>query len=242
MLVQSEGIVLKSIKYGETSLICSVFFRTYGLKSVIVKGVRSYKNNKLKSNIFQPGNILNIEFYNTPLKNLQLIKEANLCYAYTNIREDITKSCIQIFMLEVILQILEQDFPQEELYDFIAELFKIIDQQELYNALIPCYFLLYINKLSGYHIYNNQSAANPYFNIWEGNFQPLMPELPPYLDEIASKVLSELNNINDINEISTINHFHKQHEILSGLLVYMEHHYPNFKPLKSLSILSTILS
>lgn len=242
MLVQSEGIVLKVTKYGESSLICQVFTRTYGLKSFMIKGGRSVKKSGLKANVFQPGNIVNFEFYNSPNKTLFIIKEAAIQFPYFSLREDIARNCVQLFMLEVLIQVLEQEFPQEDLYDFVRAIFEHLDRSEVYIALLPSFFLIYINKLSGYTIYNNSSTKCSFFNIWEGTFQEQMPQLPPFLDETASAVIAQLNTISDVLSLSEVNHHFKQHDILNGLLVYMEHHYPNFKPLKSLPVLSTILA
>ena len=46
----TNAIVLKTIKYGETSLIINIYTELYGLQTVIVKGVRtlSVKRNYLQ--------------------------------------------------------------------------------------------------------------------------------------------------------------------------------------------------
>lgn len=242
MIAQTEGIVLRITKYGDTSLICHVFTRTYGLKSYIVKGVRSAKKQSLKGNIFQPGNIIQFSFYHVPNKSLLLLKEAQLNIGHAGLREDIVKNCIQLFMIEVLSNVLEHDFPQEEVYDFVAETFDAMADADVYVALLPIYFLLHINQHYGYTILNNYSELSMYFNIWEGDFRLTMPEQPPFIDETASKVLSDLLLIKNVQALNTVNHHYKQHELLSALMVFMEHHYPNFKSLKSLPVLSAILN
>jgi len=242
MIVQSEGIILKTTRYGETSLICQGFTRVYGLKSFIVKGVRTARSHSMKANIFQPGNIVTLDFYNTPHKSLQLVREAQLAYTYKALREDIPANCVQLFMLEVLHNILQQDFPQEELYDTVRHMFVRLDDGTTPLALLPAFFLLTINKLSGYTIDNNHSPQKPYLNIWEGRFLPVMPDVPPFLDATASGIIAAMNGIADMEALHTVDHRHRQHDILQGLLVFMEHHYPNFKPLRSLPVLTAILS
>lgn len=241
MIVQSEGIILKTTRYGETSLICQVFTRTYGLKSFIIKGVRTVRSHSLKANIFQPGNIIALDFYNAPHKNIQLVKEAQLGYTYTDLREYIPGNCVQLFMLEVLHNILQQDFPQEELYDTIRHMFIRLDSGGIQLTLLPSFFLLVLNRLSGYTIDSNRTADQPYLNIWEGRFVSVMPDIPPFLDETASAIIAAVNGADAMEELNAIVAEGRQHEILGGLLVYMEHHYPNFKPLRSLPVLTAVL-
>ena len=37
MITTTQGIVLRSIKYGETSLVCTVFTRLYGVQTYLVQ-------------------------------------------------------------------------------------------------------------------------------------------------------------------------------------------------------------
>ncbi len=76
MTHKTKGIVLRSVNYGETSVITSVYTESFGLQSYIVKGVRqSTKKGQSKQIYFQPGAILEMEVYHNELKNLQFIKE-----------------------------------------------------------------------------------------------------------------------------------------------------------------------
>ena len=43
MIQQTKGIVLSSIKYAESSIICRIYTESLGLQSYIVNGVRKRK-------------------------------------------------------------------------------------------------------------------------------------------------------------------------------------------------------
>jgi len=58
-IINTAGIVLHQMKYGETSVIVKIFTEELGLQSYIVRGVRS-KKAKIKYNLLQPGNILKV--------------------------------------------------------------------------------------------------------------------------------------------------------------------------------------
>ena len=56
MTHKTRGIVLRSIKYGETSLVVTVFTELFGIQTYMVNGVRSSKS--ARSVFFQPAAIL----------------------------------------------------------------------------------------------------------------------------------------------------------------------------------------
>jgi len=59
MTHKTKGIVLRTIKYGETSVITAVYTELFGLQSYIVKGVRqATKKAEAKSSYFQAAAIL----------------------------------------------------------------------------------------------------------------------------------------------------------------------------------------
>jgi DNA repair protein RecO (recombination protein O) len=242
MIITTEGIVLKSIKYGETSLICHVFTRTYGKKSFIIKGVRSSQKSKQKAQLFQSGNILHLELYNKLQGQLSILKEAHASVLFTRLRENMVLACTQMFMIEVLSQIVVEEYPQEELYDFIHETMHQMDKEQLQLTLLPSWFLLMMNKLSGYHLLNNWSISNSYFNAISAQFESTQPIVPPYLDAEASQILSQLVACDDIYQQNNIQSNGNQHNILEVLVEYMKIHYPNFKNLQSLSIIRSILA
>ena len=75
-LHKTKGIVLRVVKYGETSLVVTIFTELFGVQSYIVSGVRtSTKKGTGKANLFQPTAILDLVVYHNELKHLNRIKE-----------------------------------------------------------------------------------------------------------------------------------------------------------------------
>ena len=76
MIHKSKGVVLRSVKYGETSLVVTAFTELFGLQSYIVNGVRIVsKKGSSKAVFFQPSALLDLVVYHNEYKNLQRIKE-----------------------------------------------------------------------------------------------------------------------------------------------------------------------
>ena len=61
MTHKTKGIVLRSIKYGETSLVVTIFTALFGVQVYLVNGARSQKKSGNKSAMFQPGALLDLD-------------------------------------------------------------------------------------------------------------------------------------------------------------------------------------
>ncbi|MFA6368357.1 MAG: DNA repair protein RecO, partial [Bacteroidales bacterium] len=120
MIFQTKGIVLRTFAYSESSSIVKILTKEFGLKSYILKGSRKPRT-KLRSNIFQPLYILDLQVYNSPKKDLQIISEAKVEYDLTPLFSDIKKTTLAFFISDIINQCLREEENNEELYNFIEK-------------------------------------------------------------------------------------------------------------------------
>ena len=118
MLVTTRGIIFRFTKYRETSIIVNIYTEELGLNSFIVNGVRSAKG-KHKIGYFEPLNLVELTAYHKPNRNIDRISEIKSAYPIHNIRQDIYKSSISMFIAEVLNKcILEQD-KNQPLFTFL---------------------------------------------------------------------------------------------------------------------------
>ena len=91
---KTKGLVLRTVKYGETSVIVSIFTELFGLQSYLVNGVRTIsKKGSAKASMFQPTAILDMVVYHNELKQLQRIKEFRWSHLYQHVLSDVRKKC-----------------------------------------------------------------------------------------------------------------------------------------------------
>src|SRR3954453_3291626 len=90
MTHKTKGIVLRTLKYGETSLITTIYNELFGIQSYIVKGVRQgTKKSSAKGVYFQPAAILDLVVYQNEFKNLNFIKEYGWAYLYQEVLSNV---------------------------------------------------------------------------------------------------------------------------------------------------------
>lgn len=129
MIEKTEGIVLKSIPYKESSNIVQVYTKDWGLKSFIIKGGRK-KNATIHSSLFQPLQLLSLIAYVNPKNNLSQLKEVNILRNLNYIYCNIIKSSLAFFLTEVITLSLKEELKDEDIYSFLYSSIVELNEKE----------------------------------------------------------------------------------------------------------------
>lgn len=242
MIYSTKGIVLRTVKYGETSVIASIFTEMFGIQSYLVNGVRT-SGNTGKAHFFQPSSILEMMVYHNELKNLQRIKDLRWSVLYKNILSNITKNAVALFMVEVLQKSLKHPETNEALFQFCEAAFIELDTSDAeITANFPLYFSLQLAPFLGFRLQNNYSEKRNKFNFPEGNFSEensveagnTGAEVGFYISELLKAI-----HPNDLREIKM------NGRIRSVILKIMENfyawHIPEFGKMKTLDVLPEIL-
>lgn len=107
MTHKTKGIVLRTIKYGETSVIVTIFTELFGVQTYMVNGVRSAKRTSVKANYFQPAAILDLVVYHSDQKQMQRIKEFAWDVLFEQVLSDVIKNSIALYIVELLQKCLK---------------------------------------------------------------------------------------------------------------------------------------
>lgn len=236
MLQKTEGIVLKTIKYSESSVITKIFTRQFGEYSFIVPGVRGNRN-KSKGNVFQPLQILELDLYYHPNKSLLKLKEYRPGHIYTNLYTDMLRQSVAIFTLEVLSKCIHEHEVNEDLYDFYRTFMMQLDQNIEVDAFAPQQYLLKLSHHLGFKpTVEVPFDERPYFNLEAGIFEKQASFTQISVDRKEAFLIYEFLEQN-------FEHFSKSDRVklLEILLIYFKIHIPNFKEVTSLEIIRQVL-
>ena len=242
MIHATKGIVLRTIKYGETSVIASIFTELFGIQSYIVNGVRTQSKTS-KTHFFQPSSILEMQVYHNELKNLQRIKDLRWSYLYKNILSNVTKNSVALYMVELLHKSLKQPEANADLFHFCEDAFMQLDIAENeVTANFPIYFAIQLAHFLGLKIEDNYSAKRNYFNISEGYFTNNSLTNDNFLETDISYYFSQLLKVLQPAELKEIK-LNKsiRTTILSALENYYIFHIAEFSALKTLPVLHELL-
>lgn len=194
MLHKTKAIILRSVPYGDTSLVVSAYTERFGIQSYLVKGARkTSKKGAGQAMYFQPAALLELVVYHNELKQLQVIKEIKWSTVYRDVLTDVTKNAVALFMVEMLSRSMKQSETNEELFRFVESNLLILDETPLTVAAnLPLHFALNLASQLGFRIENDFSASNSILDMKEGRFSGSVPGHPLYLEGKLSELTSEL--------------------------------------------------
>lgn len=222
MIQKTRGIVFRFTKYGETSIIVTIFTELFGIQSYIVNGVRS-KSAKNKIALYQPLTLLNLVVYHRERANLERIKEIQCYYPYQQLTVDVKKSTIGMFIVELLNKTVKEESHVQDLFDFLSDSLIAIDQlsDRVENA-----HLIFMIKLSRHLGFGPQFANE----IVGGSVT----------DEETEKALAALL-IADFDDVVPMTNVQRR-SILDLLLRFYADHLETFGEMRSIAVLKEILS
>ena len=235
-----QGIVLQSIRYGDTSLIVKVFTRSLGLRSYMVKGAFNH-NAKSRAALFQNLHLINYVETGKPNKSsLGYMKDVQLSTVYQSIPFEMHKSAILMYVSELLSKTLTEQEQNEPLYDFIERSLLWLDLVHQDYANFPLFFTLELTRHLGFYPKTNHETGYC-FDMMEGSFAHDYPLHPYYLDKEDALLLSQLLNAG-IDEACHIPlNVGQRRALLDGLIVFMRLHAPVMKDFHSHEVLKTVL-
>lgn len=245
MIQSTQGIVLRSVKYGETSLICTIFTRVYGVQTYLVQGVRAAgaKSRQSRAGLLQPSTLLDLVVYHKPGTQLQRIREFQPAVLYRHIQEEVVRNSIALFSVELLLRLLPAEAQQPELFDFAFSYFQALDaEMPEVTANFPLYFIVQCSRFLGYEIRGGFSEATPHLNLQEGAFTRHAPLVRPFVPEDDACALDRVLRAGNTTSLAAIGlNAATRFRLLEWYLEFLHQHTQHLGTIKSLSVLQAIL-
>lgn len=243
MTHKTRGIVLRSIKYGETSLVVTIFTELFGVQAYMVNGVRTSKKSSSKANHFQPTAILDLVVYHSDNKSMQRIKEFSWAVLYQNLLSDIIKNSIASYMAELIQKCLKLPEANNDLFIFCEESFLELDKaNRIVAANFALFFTLHLTHFFGFRVIDNFNSGNNVLDLQEGSFIDQQPTHPYFIDGKYAELTAQLLKVMQPYELED---FNLNQEIRRLVLIrYLEYyalHIPDFGQMKTLMVLHEVL-
>lgn len=246
MVHKTKGIVLRGVKYGETSLVVTILTELYGIQSYIVNGVRTSGKKGSKAQFFQPAAILEMVVYHNEQKNLQRIKEFKWAYLYQNVWGNVLKNSVALYMVELLNKCLKQPEANADLYNFCEDaLLQLDTADKTVTANFALFFSLHLCHFLGFRPAVDLPAGDTapiFFDLREGEFTLQQPGHPHFIDGHAAQATSLLLKVMQPAELTELKLNQEMRRKL--LLAYQDFyalHISDFGQLKTLQVMQTVL-
>lgn len=235
----SKAIVLSSIPYSESSIICKLYTEEFGLKSYIVRSAKK-KNSPTPTSHFQPLNIIEFEAYNSIKSKLETIRTSSLILENLNLNFSIVKNAITFFVAEIIHLSLKEANPNKELFDYLfnqIHLLKNSKDEDL--AEFHLHFMIQFADHLGLAPMDNYSEYEVFFDPIAGKFTNKADA--QNFNKQTSFTLHKFISQKEITNEKICKNKVERNIILEALIIFYSIHITNHSQIKSHKILTTIL-
>ena len=244
MTHKSKAVILRTVKYGESSLVVTMFTELFGIQSYMVKGVRSgSKSAAGKISFFQPAALLDLEVYHNPLKTLQYIKEYRWAHIYTSLYYDVLKNAIATYIVEMVLHTINEEEAGPDFFELIESYLIFIDSHATTELLnIPLVFSLQLAAILGFRFQGQYSSDTPILDLHEGRYTAQNPAHGFFMDPETAEINTRLMRVRQLEAAKDvqINNIIRR-SLLKCYQQFFSLHLESYREAKSYQILRTVL-
>lgn len=242
MLLKTRGIVFRTVKYGETSVIADIFTEDKGLHSFIAGSVRSAKA-RMPYNLFQPMMVVELVAYFRDDPNaLNRLKEVRASEVWQTMPFDIRRGAVALFMAEICKKCIQEGTEDRDLLHFLLDNLRWLDTTPYPIANLHLHFLLQLSGFLGFQPQGDPETETPlYFDVKEGIFYEQEPLHADTLSPLQSAQMlallhSPLESCHEIKMTRT-----DRKSLLKKLLQFYQLHVPGFLGINTPEILEMVM-
>ena len=242
MLLKTRGIVFRTLKYGETSVIADIFTEEKGLHTFIGGNVRTAKA-RMSYSLFQPMTVVDaVAYFRDEPNALNRLKELRADEIFQAIPFDIRRGAVALFMAEICRKSIQETEENRELFQFLLDNLHWLDTTPQPIANLHLHFLL---GLSGYLGFQPQTelalGQESFFDLREGVFSPVPPVHLLYLEPTQTQQILDLLEV-PLEECHTVALTRAERKaLLQRLLQFYQLHVTGFTEINTPEILEMVM-
>ncbi len=257
-IVKTEAVVLKSMKYRETSKIVTFYTRDFGKVRAIAKGARQSRN-KFGSSL-EPMSYVLLVLYRKEHRDLQLVSQCDLIKSFRHLSEDLGKMAVCMSAIELVEKVSHDEEKNEQFFQLLIDLLSTVNSatQQPWNVLYG--FEIRLSGILGFQpnfekcalcgkaiIPGNKDSNSVVFHLSKGG--PLCSTCVTQsgfrvsVSSDSLKVLIQLASFRKLEEIVNFEFSHSRRPEIESLLIrFLQFHIEGLQNLKAEKVLSRVLA
>ena len=236
---KGRGVVLHTLKYGDSSMVVQLLTDVGGRRSYMVQGIRSARGRGSKLALFQPMFALEFEGLESPHRRMDSFREIRSGVVLRTVPFDVRKSTIALFMAEVLYRLVKESEPNGPLFEFVWNSVAALDAMEEGVANFHLWFLSHLSRFLGFYPGNGYTAGD-WFDIREGLYVATPPPHFASLSQEDARTLDTLISC-DVADLPRVGlNRHQRVSFLQSLLVYYGYHLDAIHAVQSVRILQEV--
>lgn len=173
MILNSRGIVLSSLRYSDSSVIARIYTEKCGLRSFMVRTGKG-KAAMSRRTLLQPLTLVEVAFTDDERKTLHTARSLEREHLLQHIPFDTHKTCVALFLAEVIFRSIGEEEPNPKLFGFLHLSVLRLDNLIGSVANFHLQFMLDFSRWLGFYPQRPLEGAT-HFDMMEGEFAHAAP-------------------------------------------------------------------
>ena len=241
MMIKTKAIVLRQLKYGDSSLIVDMFTEQMGRLSFIIRIPKTQKG-KLKKQLFQPMTILDMEFDYRQRADMQRLRDARIAIPFAGIPFDAVKMSISIFLAEFLYYCTRDEQENTPLYQYIENSIVWLDTAGQAYANFHLVFMMRLSRFIGFYPNLDDYVDGCYFDLRNASFTLTAPLHPDFLRPTEAARINTLIRMNyESMHLFRLNR-QERNRITDLVLAYYRLHVPNMPELRSFDVMRELFA
>ncbi len=148
MLIATNAIVLKTIPYGDSSIISRLFTEEQGKISIIAKG--AWRPKKTVGVMLEPMKHIHLQYYHKNSRDIQICKNAELIHQFSILRSQLERIILGQAVVESLDKSTPENNPLPILYRLCWRVLDKINDPSLNFWLIFAFYLYQLSLRLGF--------------------------------------------------------------------------------------------
>ena len=148
MITTTEAIVLRGMKFRDTSKIVSLYTRRFGRLSVIAKGARDRKNRFGAA--LEPMSFVTAVFYRKERQDLHLLSQCDLVDGFRRMTDDMDRLATGLAVVELVSGVTHDEEANEGLFTLLLSTLTAIDRATKNPSIALYYFEVKLAHVLGF--------------------------------------------------------------------------------------------
>ncbi len=266
MIAKTEAIVLKSMKFRDTSKIVTFYTRSFGKLKAVAKGARETKSKFGAA--LEPMTRVSLVIYKKQNRDLQLISQCDILDVHKKVHSEMERMSIGLAMIELLERVTHDEEENAGLFSLISDCLTTLDNSEKhYRSVLPAFELQMASRLGfapslelcvscGKALKGFEGKDVAMFLVPQGAV--VCPNCMKHPRERGQPFLQSLTETHEarVETFDVLRNFQDEHlasvpfieydesvgnEIDETLRLYLRHHFDDSRTLKSTAVFQKIL-
>ncbi len=257
-IVKTEAVVLKSMKYRESSKIVTLYTREFGKVSTIVKGARRAKNPYGAS--LEPMSCVSVVFYRHDGRELQTLTQCDVVRPLRALTEDLGKMSVGLTIIELVTVVAHDAEKNVPLFNLVIGSLSALNDAKKDPAILLLAFEIHLARILGFQAtfdrciscdrpLSTQRAPEDEITFHLGRGGPLCGDCAIAGGQtllLTRGSLIDLQRIASTERVSDVSNIvlakESKSEIGNFLWSYLRYHVSGIRALRSESVFAKILT